>query len=79
MIPSDGQIRWRCRRGMLEIDVSLTRFCDEQLSNLSDDDRVVFFAMLAEHDPVWWDWLLGDSLPDDPAQKAMLLRIKGGS
>ena len=79
MIPNDGQIRWRCRRGMLEIDVSLTRFCDEQLSSLTDEDRVVFFAMLAEQDPVWWDWLLGDSLPDDPAQQSLLLRIKGGS
>ena len=79
MVPNDGQIRWRCRRGMLEIDVSLTRFCDTHLASMADDDKEVFFAMLTEQDPVWWDWLLGESEPDDPVQRSMLLRIKGGA
>ncbi len=76
MIPSDGQVRWKCRRGMLELDTPLVRFCDQHLSSLSDDDRSTFFSMLQEEDMVWWDWLIEGKKPDNPEWIAMLARIK---
>ncbi|MFZ1712954.1 MAG: succinate dehydrogenase assembly factor 2, partial [Nitrosomonas sp.] len=31
-----NRIRWRCRRGMLELDIVLQRFLDNQYARLSE-------------------------------------------
>ena len=49
------RIRWRCRRGMLELDLVLTSFLESQLDNLDDAQLDAFeatgnvtYRMLAE-------------------------------
>jgi antitoxin CptB len=34
-----GRLRWRCRRGMKELDVLLTRYVDEHYAQASSEDQ----------------------------------------
>ncbi|MGL5633426.1 MAG: succinate dehydrogenase assembly factor 2 [Azovibrio sp.] len=44
------RLRWRCiRRGLLEVDITLNRFLDEDFHNLSEADQQAF-AELADYD-----------------------------
>lgn len=47
--------RWRCRRGMLELDIILQRFMDAYYCQLSADELQQFDRMLILPDNDLWD------------------------
>lgn len=47
--------RWRCRRGMLELDIILQRFMDAHYCQLSADELQQFDRMLILPDNDLWD------------------------
>ena len=59
MITNDGRLRWKCRRGMLELDVLFERFLAQGYDQLNDAERGLFESLLEEPDPVIYNWLLG--------------------
>ena len=59
-----SRIRWRCRRGMLENDIVLTRFLDACGDALSDDDVESLDALLDLSDNELWDVIAGRAEPD---------------
>ncbi len=61
---SEGYFRWRCRRGMKELDFILNRFLDAEYKTLSTSKKVLFNDMLAEEDMLLWYWLSGKSKPE---------------
>ena len=67
------RLRWRCiRRGLLELDIVLTRFLDTGYAQL-DDTQTRAFSQLAEmEDPDLLDLLTGRKECGDPAQKDVL-------
>jgi len=54
-----AKLRWRCHRGMLELDIILMRFLDVCFDDLSNDERLLFEEMLKEPDPDLYAWLMG--------------------
>ena len=58
-----GTLRWRCRRGMKELDVLLERFAQQLLPAASAADCRVFAELLALPDPVLAGYLLGGVVP----------------
>ena len=68
------QLRWRCRRGMKELDVLLERYVDERLPLASPDERRAFEALLEVQDPVIYAYCFG-SLPPPPAWAGLIERI----
>ena len=58
------RIRWRCRRGLLELDIVLGRFLDQELDALSPAERDAFKALLELSDNDLWDLVSGRSEPD---------------
>jgi antitoxin CptB len=69
-----GRLRWRCRRGLKELDVLLTRYVNERLSSASDTERAFFDELLDTQDPVLYAYLLGQESP--PEQwRALIARI----
>ena len=63
--PSLEQLRWRCRRGMRELDMVFTRWLDSAWSSADDDQRKAFLTLLECEDDQIWRWLIGrDPLPD---------------
>lgn len=49
------RLTWRCRRGMLELDIVLQRFVKEQFGILSMDEMQVFDEMLELPDNDFWE------------------------
>jgi len=47
--------RWRCRRGLLELDLTLLRFMDEHYVNLGEAERRQFEMLLDLSDNDLWD------------------------
>lgn len=61
----EAKIRWRCRRGMLELDLLLNRFLDKALFQLNADEVGSFEKLLESPDPDIYYWLMGNQSPDD--------------
>lgn len=47
--------RWRCRRGMLELDIILQRFMDAYYCQLGSDELQQFDRLLSLSDNDLWD------------------------
>lgn len=63
--PIRSQVRWHCRRGMLELDTLLTNFFDSHYDTLSVKQQQAFAELLTHSDPELMDWLTHHTLPDD--------------
>jgi antitoxin CptB len=60
---SKQQLRWKCRRGMLELDVILNRFLENKFDALEDANKKIFIELLDEADPDLYSWFLGYAMP----------------
>lgn len=78
-IPDDGdlrRLRWRCRRGMRELDQLLTRYLDQCWAVAPDAERRVFLQLLDCEDDRLWRWFLDRESPTDDALDALVQRIR---
>ncbi|MFO7306483.1 MAG: succinate dehydrogenase assembly factor 2 [Gammaproteobacteria bacterium] len=64
--PSLAQLRWRCRRGMRELDVILERYLQERYAYAPLAEQLVFEALLDLPDPQLFAYLMGREQPADP-------------
>jgi antitoxin CptB len=71
-----NRIRWRCRRGMLENDLVLTRFLDERGPALSESEVVLLDRLLDLADNELWDLIAGRADPQDPAVATVLQQLR---
>jgi antitoxin CptB len=70
-----GKLRWRCRRGLKELDVLLTRYLDEQFAQASEGDQHAFRRLLEAQDPVIYAYCLGQEVPQAADLAALIKRI----
>ena len=63
--PEVSRLRWRCRRGMRELDVLLERWLDQCWQQAPAPERACFERLLACEDDQLWDWVTGRGRPDD--------------
>lgn len=71
-----SRIKWRCRRGMLELDILLSQFVEKEYETLSKDQSVVFDALLDYPDQVLYDLLLEKMRPSDKAVSELVRAIR---
>ncbi len=71
-----GKLRWRCRRGMRELDALLATFVQTSYASLSADDKTRFGALLELPDPELYAYLLGRYDAADPNLERLLSRIR---
>lgn len=74
--PGLRRLRWRCRRGMRELDQLLTRYLDQRWGQATDDERRVFLQLLDCEDDRLWRWLLDRERPTDAALQLLVQRIR---
>jgi len=65
MVTDDGRLRWRCRRGMKELDLLLTRYLDERYGAASVQEQEAFRGLLETQDPVIYAYCLGSERPPE--------------
>jgi antitoxin CptB len=58
-------MRWKCRRGMLELDLLLRDFMDCGYDQLDTAQRRRFDALLDYPDAVLLEWFMGRIRPTD--------------
>jgi antitoxin CptB len=66
-----GRLRWRCRRGMKELDLLLARYVDERFCGASKSEQEAFKRLLEAQDTDLYAYCLGQERP--PAQYAALI------
>jgi antitoxin CptB len=71
-----ARLRWRCRRGMRELDVVLAAFLANGFSRLSEVEIGLFEAVLDLQDPLLHAYLCGREQPADPTLARLIERIR---
>ncbi|MBK9160362.1 MAG: succinate dehydrogenase assembly factor 2 [Nitrosomonadales bacterium] len=70
------RVRWRSRRGLLELDIVLARFVGAYYAQLADDEKRVFETMLDMPDNLLWDMIAGRREATQGEQHALLEKIR---
>ncbi len=70
------KLRWRCRRGMRELDQLLGRWLDRQWRQSPTHERAVFLRLLDTEDDTLWRWFLGHEVSSDVEIAALVERIR---
>ena len=65
-------VLWRCRRGLLELDIVLADFVKQHFDRLTETQMQVFDALLDTPDNQLWDMVTGRQRSDEPQAQAML-------
>ena len=69
--------RWRCRRGLLELDIILQRFMDQYYAQLDEQGLEQFERLLALPDNDLWDLITARQVTaDDNWQQVLKLLQK---
>ena len=71
-----ARLRWRCRRGMRELDALLIRFVEEVYETLPAGDKRRFATLLELPDPDLHAYIVGRHEPPDPDLERLLDRIR---
>ena len=74
-----GRLRWRCRRGMRELDQLLTRYVDRHYATASAAHQAAFRELLDSHDPLLYDYFLGRETPSDPVLSSLIGSMTAGA
>jgi len=74
--PELKRIRWRCRRGMRELDQLFGRYLDRSWATESESQRVVFLRLLDCEDDKLWRWFMGYEQCPDAELAALVERIR---
>ena len=72
------KLRWRCRRGMRELDQLFTRYLDHQYPSASAAERDAFARLLELPDPDLFGYLVGRATPAEEVQRHVIAHIRRG-
>lgn len=60
------RVRWRCRRGLMELEIILDRFLSEHYAKLSAAEHAVFNELLTYQDADLWSLVSAET--DEPGE-----------
>ncbi len=69
-------MKWRCRRGIKELDIILSKYLEEHYNSASQDEQQTFRELLSLEDPVLFSFLLDTEEPSTPEQIALITKLK---
>lgn len=76
------RLNWRCRRGLLELDIVLQRFAELHLAGLTKDELIAFDALLDCPDNIFLDVVTARMTPgsagvaDSKATQSLLKKLR---
>ncbi|MDF1677520.1 MAG: succinate dehydrogenase assembly factor 2 [Legionellaceae bacterium] len=71
-----AKLLWRCRRGMLELDLILSRFLNQHWDALTQEEQMTFERLLHEPDPQLYAWFMGYETVENNEFKHMVSLIQ---
>ena len=73
--PEIKRLRWRCRRGMRELDQLMLRYLDRRWPTADEAERNLFLRLLDTEDDKLWRWFMGRERPEDATLDAIVTLI----
>lgn len=71
------RLRWRCiRRGLLEVDIALTRFLDQQFEQLNENEQQAFVELADMEDHDLWHLISDQAECDDPRLEPIVAMLR---
>jgi antitoxin CptB len=70
------RLRWRCRRGLLELDVVLKNFLDQGCASLTPSEQDAFDKLLAVPDNILWAYVQGSENPPEKELMQLVSKIR---
>ena len=70
------RVRWRCRRGLLELDVVLKNFLDQGYASLTPAEQEAFDKLLAVPDNILWAYVQGSENPPEKELMQIVSKIR---
>ncbi len=67
-----SRLRWRCRRGIKEMDLILQGCLEQNYPTLSAQQKTLFDQILDETDLDILDWILGRAQPDNAEYEELI-------
>jgi len=77
--PSMSELRWQCRRGMLELDLLLNGFLETQYSQLNVSQREDFIMLLSYPDQTLYELLMDKMVSSNPAIAEIVKSIRSSA
>ena len=74
-----ARMRWKCRRGMLELDLLFRDFLDNGYGQLDETQRKLFDQLLDYPDAVLLEWLMGRIRPTDKDVEQLVNKIRASA
>lgn len=71
-----ARLRWRCRRGLLELDMVLARFLDTRYATLDAAERRAFERLLAIPDAQLLAYLNGTAEPPGRPLRDLVRKLR---
>ena len=71
-----SRLRWRCRRGMRELDQLLGWYLDVRYEKVDDAAKAAFATLLDQQDPQLWGWLSGQAVPTQVDWRSIIDEIR---
>ena len=75
-LPTTNQLRWACRRGLLELDLLLNSYMDKVYEQRTDQEKRKFLSLLDMQDQEMLDMLMEKTNPNDRELAELLTRIR---
>ncbi len=71
-----NKLRWKCRRGMKELDVLLLHYLDHYYVEAEDADKLAFEEVLDMQDPELYFLVLGKTVSDNEAVAGVIETLR---
>ena len=68
-----NKTKWKCRRGLRELDLLFRRFSEEKLDSLSQEDFVMFNSILDLEDQPLYDFIFKNESLNSPEKEHFIL------
>jgi len=75
MSSETARLRWRCRRGMRELDKLLAAYLEQRYVHADAIEQETFRQFLDLPDPVIFSWVLGREQPPRGPMRDLVKRI----
>ncbi|CAH1386723.1 FAD assembly factor SdhE [Candidatus Nitrotoga sp. M5] len=69
------RVRWRCRRGLLELDIVLGRFVEQHYASLNKAQQDALDVLLDMPDPTLWDMITNTQPSPLQSEQCVVLKL----
>lgn len=73
---TESRLRWRCRRGIKEMDLLLETFLNDVYPQLNKTEQQSFERFLDEMDLDMLSWITGKTQSGEPAYEKFIIRLR---